>query len=122
MPNPKFLTCEEVSARYRGEISVGTLRNWRAMRIAAERLQSLVAREGHSDSIIVHPFSTNSHAKIALADNGNGRWVALVGSCNWLASDFSSLETSIRLRDPVLVGQLIRRLAGLAKGAARTLA
>lgn len=33
MPDPKFLTCEEVSARYRGEISVGTLRNWRAMRI-----------------------------------------------------------------------------------------
>lgn len=29
----KFLTPEEVSERYRGEISVGTLRNWRAMRI-----------------------------------------------------------------------------------------
>jgi hypothetical protein len=29
---PKFLTPEEVSERYRGEISVGTLRNWRAMR------------------------------------------------------------------------------------------
>lgn len=85
-------------------------------RVAAERLQSLVAREGRLDSIIVHPFSTNSHAKIAVADNGKGRWVALIGSCNWLASDFSSFETSIRLRDPVLVGQLIRRLAGLAKG------
>lgn len=85
-------------------------------RVAAERLQSLVAREGRSDSIIVHPFSTNSHAKIAVADNGKGRWLALVGSCNWLASDFSSFETSIRLRDPVLVGHLIRRLAGLAKG------
>ena len=29
----KFLTQEEVSERYRGEITVGTLRNWRAMRI-----------------------------------------------------------------------------------------
>jgi hypothetical protein len=29
----RFLTVEEVSERYRGEISVGTLRNWRAMRI-----------------------------------------------------------------------------------------
>lgn len=28
----RFLTPEEVSERYRGEISVGTLRNWRAMR------------------------------------------------------------------------------------------
>ena len=29
----KFLTTEEVSERYRGEISVGTLRNWRAQRV-----------------------------------------------------------------------------------------
>jgi hypothetical protein len=29
----KFLTADEVSERYRGEISVGTLRNWRSMRI-----------------------------------------------------------------------------------------
>ncbi len=28
-----FLTADEVSERYRGEISVGTLRNWRAMRV-----------------------------------------------------------------------------------------
>ena len=33
MPNNKFLTAQEVSERYRGEITVGTLRNWRAMRI-----------------------------------------------------------------------------------------
>ena len=29
----KFLTPEEVAERYRREISVGTLRNWRSMRI-----------------------------------------------------------------------------------------
>jgi hypothetical protein len=33
MAENKFLTAEEVSDRYRGEIRVGTLRNWRAMRI-----------------------------------------------------------------------------------------
>ena len=33
MPDSKFLTAQEVSERYRGEITVGTLRNWRAMRI-----------------------------------------------------------------------------------------
>lgn len=30
---PKFLTPEEVSDRYRGQVTVGTLRNWRALRI-----------------------------------------------------------------------------------------
>ncbi len=33
MSNAQYLTPDEVSERYRGEISPGTLRNWRAMRI-----------------------------------------------------------------------------------------
>jgi hypothetical protein len=33
MSEGKFLTPDEVSERYRGEISTGTLRNWRALRI-----------------------------------------------------------------------------------------
>ena len=33
MSDNKFLTAEEVSERYRGSVSIGTLRNWRAMRI-----------------------------------------------------------------------------------------
>lgn len=33
MENRKYLTVEEVADRYRGSISLGTLRNWRAMRI-----------------------------------------------------------------------------------------
>lgn len=33
MSSIKFLTAEEVSERYRGGVSVGTLRNWRTMKI-----------------------------------------------------------------------------------------
>lgn len=33
MAGERFLTPEEVSDRYRGSISIGTLRNWRAMRV-----------------------------------------------------------------------------------------
>jgi len=33
MSETKFLTADEVAERYRGEISVGTLRNWRAQRV-----------------------------------------------------------------------------------------
>lgn len=33
MDQQTFLTAEEVAERYRGEVSVGTLRNWRAMRV-----------------------------------------------------------------------------------------
>jgi hypothetical protein len=33
MGDRKYLTAEEVAERYRGEVSIGTLRNWRAMRV-----------------------------------------------------------------------------------------
>lgn len=33
MAESRFLTPEEVAERYRGGVSVGTLRNWRSMRI-----------------------------------------------------------------------------------------
>ena len=33
MAENKFLTAEEVTERYRGQVTVRTLRNWRAMRI-----------------------------------------------------------------------------------------
>jgi hypothetical protein len=33
MSDKKFLTAEEVSERSRGSVSVGTLRNWRAMKV-----------------------------------------------------------------------------------------
>ncbi|PBB69335.1 DNA-binding protein [Mesorhizobium sp. WSM4312] len=33
MDDRKFLTADEVAERYRGSISLGTLRNWRAKRI-----------------------------------------------------------------------------------------
>jgi hypothetical protein len=33
MGDRKYLSAEEVSEHYRGAVSVGTLRNWRAMRV-----------------------------------------------------------------------------------------
>ena len=33
MADEKFLTTDEVSQRYRGQISAGTLRNWRTQRV-----------------------------------------------------------------------------------------
>jgi hypothetical protein len=39
MPPVLFLTADEVSERYRGEISLGTLRNWRAMKIGPSFLK-----------------------------------------------------------------------------------
>lgn len=87
----------------------------RSAQFAAAKMQSAVDTAGRTGAITIHPFSTNSHAKIVFADSPKG-WNALIGSCNWLASDFKSFETSLRLREPLLIGQLMRKLAGLAQG------
>jgi len=39
MSNPMFLTLNEVIERYRGQISEGTLRNWRSMRVGPSFLK-----------------------------------------------------------------------------------
>lgn len=84
---------------------------------AVRRIRSLVKRE-QLDSLNVHPFSTGSHSKILLADEGNpDRFFAFVGSCNWLSSPFVNFEASVRLRDPSVVADVLDQVAELSKGA-----
>ena len=40
----------------------------------------------------LHMRTTGSHAKILLADDANGNWIAAIGSCNWLSSPFNAVE------------------------------
>lgn len=87
----------------------------RSSQVAAAKMQAEIDTAGRAGSIRVHPFSTNSHAKIVFGDSQKG-WNALIGSCNWLASDYKSFEASFRLREPILVGQLMKKLAGLSQG------
>lgn len=64
-------------------------------RVEATALKAAIREVERSDKILVHPFTTGSHSKILVSDNGQGRWSALVGSCNWLSTDFTSFESSI---------------------------
>jgi cardiolipin synthase len=68
------------------------------------------------EAIKVHQFSTNSHAKIIVADDGTpNRHFAVVGSCNWLYSGFQSFEASVKIRDPLLCAEVIDLLAELSR-------
>jgi len=81
-----------------------------------QKLRAELESEG-LDRLTVHPFSTGSHAKILLADDGTpDRVIALVGSCNWLYSGFTSFEVSVRLRDYQLVSDVIDQVAELSRG------
>lgn len=85
-------------------------------RTAASLLRQAVHQAGRDDLIRVHTLTTDSHAKIIASDDGHGAWTALVGSCNWLATEFESFEATVRLRDPRLTGRIINHLATMSMG------
>jgi cardiolipin synthase len=89
----------------------------KATNATVRRLRQEVAAAGHYSSLRLHSFSTRSHSKIIVADDGSGdRFFAVVGSCNWLSSGFESFEASVRLRDPQLVAGVLDQLAELTCG------
>jgi hypothetical protein len=60
----------------------------------------------------MHLRSTQSHAKLIVADTGReDSFVAVVGSCNWLSTPYRRVESSVVLRDGRLVGQILRGMS-----------
>lgn len=88
--------------------------NSSSSRTEATVFRSKVEQMGRAEQIVIHPFTTGSHAKLLFSDDGRGHWSCIVGSCNWLSTDFSSYESSINARDPVLVGELLAHLSAMA--------
>ena len=67
----------------------------------------------------VHLYSTKSHAKLLLADRGEGpegEHVAVVGSCNWLSTGFHRVEASAVVRHPRAVASVAQTFADLVFG------
>ncbi|HBZ8091876.1 phospholipase D-like domain-containing protein [Klebsiella sp. JB_Kp010] len=49
--------------------------------------------------ITIHDFTTSSHAKIIIADNGSDEYFSAIGSCNWLLTGFKSTEMTACIHD-----------------------
>ncbi|TPG21766.1 hypothetical protein EAH87_04825 [Sphingomonas koreensis] len=57
------------------------------------------------------PRSSGSHAKVMVYDDAkSGAWISVVGSCNFLSTDFDAVDVSLRMRSP---GMAVRILAWL---------
>ncbi|AMO93492.1 PLD-like domain protein [Collimonas fungivorans] len=68
------------------------------------------------ERIRLHRHTTDSHAKILFADDGNGKMIGCIGSCNWLSSSFRSFDVSIVFSSPQIVGDIAAKLSKLAIG------
>jgi cardiolipin synthase len=88
-----------------------------ATRRSVGRLREQIASAGLENDLQIHPFSTRSHAKLIVADTGRSNsHLAVVGSCNWFVTDFGSFEASMRIRDPLLVADVVDQFAELSRG------
>ncbi len=85
----------------------------------AEEVRScrdMLADNALKEQIRLHSFSTKSHAKLLLADNGKQQMTGIIGSCNWLSSSFDSFEASLRFSDTRMIAEVAQCLATLACG------
>jgi cardiolipin synthase len=84
-------------------------------RRAAAQIQEDLDELLLGEAVKVHQFSTNSHAKIIVADDGSpNSHFAVLGSCNWLSSGFQSFEASARIRDPALCAEIVDQIAEMS--------
>jgi PLD-like domain len=57
------------------------------------------------------PVSSGSHAKVIIYDERDtGKWITIVGSCNFLSSEFDWVECSVRSQNQLLASQVLSRL------------
>jgi len=89
----------------------GTVKSFRE----AEKIRKRIAETGLSGSVHVHLFTTRSHGKLLIYDDGALGAMATIGSCNWLYSGFKSFEVSVRIRDPHLVSDVMFEMGELAR-------
>lgn len=85
-----------------------------ATRKACALINERMHKAGLSHFLRAHPFPTESHAKIVVADDGKGGFVAALGSCNWLSTGFQAFEASLRTADPLLVSDVMEALSQTA--------
>ena len=74
-----------------------------------ERILSQLSPSARS-RILLSPLSSGSHAKVILYDDRQtDSWVTIVGSCNFLSSEFDWTEVSVRLRSQRLASYVLSR-------------
>ncbi|MDQ1214390.1 phospholipase D-like domain-containing protein [Pantoea anthophila] len=61
--------------------------------------RSFLKENKDCNRITIHNFATNSHAKIIIADNGEGQYFSAIGSCNWFLTGFKSTEMTACVHD-----------------------
>ncbi len=74
--------------------------------VALKEMSALVR-----ERVRLSPTSSGSHSKVILYDDKEtGLWTSVVGSCNFLSSEFDWIEASVRLQSQAFASKLLNRL------------
>ena len=89
---------------------------------AARGINELIAADPIlRQGVRMHMASTQSHAKLVVADIGEpGSYVAIIGSCNWLSTPYKRVEASVILRDGRMIAHLLRVIGEMSFAVARS--
>jgi cardiolipin synthase A/B len=85
----------------------------KTMRAATAIAQEIASDDVLRERVRIHLKSTGSHAKLLVADDGEDNYFAVVGSCNWLYTNFQRMELSVVMREPALVAEALETFATL---------
>ncbi|WNC08811.1 phospholipase D-like domain-containing protein [Pseudomonas coleopterorum] len=83
---------------------------------AIDDFQKRIDTQGLSTQFRFHKSPTNSHSKFIICDNADAQWGVTIGSCNWLSSRFNRFETSVNIKHPKIVSEVLSIASTLAVG------
>jgi hypothetical protein len=70
----------------------------------------------YDQQIVLHDIQTGSHAKFILSDHSEFGDVVVLGSCNWLFTQFCRYEASVLIKSSLVVKEFLNISASLATG------
>ncbi|MDF9895350.1 UNVERIFIED_ORG: hypothetical protein OKW25_004497 [Pseudomonas vranovensis] len=100
-------------------IEEGALKSYQATRECLSELIEQTHLQGLDTLINIHLEPTESHSKFLIYDSKPGAYVALLGSCNWLNSNFNLFEASVKLTNQSIVSEIIGISSDMARGSSK---
>lgn len=105
-----------------GQVEPGEGKDLQTYQDTRDSLNALVEQakaEGLDTLINVHLEPTGSHSKFMIFDDSNGEYSVVLGSCNWLNSNFNLFEASVKISSKSFASDMLRVSSTLSQGISR---
>jgi len=105
-----------------GQVEPGESKDLQTYQDTRDSLNTLIEQakaEGLDTLINVHVEPTGSHSKFMIFDDSIGDYSVILGSCNWLNSNFNLFEASVKVSSKSFASDMLRVSSTLSQGISR---